>query len=487
MLTKLIARKFSSKIYPSAAAAISDIKDGDKLLVGGFGLVGIPSNLIHALNKKGTKNHTVVSNNCGVDDWGLGVMLNSKQIKKMMSSYVGENKEFERQYLSGELELELIPQGTLAEKLRAGGAGIPGFYTRTGHGTILQNGGFPIKYKSDGKTVEISQDPNEVKTFNGKEYLLEESITGDFALIRAWRVDEKGNVQFRKSARNFNQDVATAGKICIVEAEEIVPVGTIDPDQVHLPDVYVNRIVKVEDTTKRIEFKTISTGEKAQIPGKGDAAVKRERIVKRAAKELKNGMYVNLGIGIPTLCPNYVEQGVDITLQSENGILGLGPFPQEKDVDADLINAGKQTVSVLPGSSFFSSSQSFGMIRGSHMDISILGGMEVSERGDLANWIIPGKLVKGMGGAMDLVQGAKKLVVTMEHTAKGNKKIFKNCKLPLTGKEIVDLLITDMAVFEFDKVTREMTLIEVAEDTTVEEVRANTEASFKVSANLKKF
>ena len=487
MLTKLIARKFSSKIYPSAAAAISDIKDGDKLLVGGFGLVGIPSNLIHALNKKGTKNHTVVSNNCGVDDWGLGVMLNSKQIKKMMSSYVGENKEFERQYLSGELELELIPQGTLAEKLRAGGAGIPGFYTRTGHGTILQNGGFPIKYKSDGKTVEISQDPKEVKTFNGKEYLLEESITGDFALIRAWRVDEKGNVQFRKSARNFNQDVATAGKICIVEAEEIVPVGTIDPDQVHLPDVYVNRIVKVEDTTKRIEFKTISTGEKAQIPGKGDAAVKRERIVKRAAKELKNGMYVNLGIGIPTLCPNYVEQGVDITLQSENGILGLVPFPQEKDVDADLINAGKQTVSVLPGSSFFSSSQSFGMIRGSHMDISILGGMEVSERGDLANWIIPGKLVKGMGGAMDLVQGAKKLVVTMEHTAKGNKKIFKNCKLPLTGKEIVDLLITDMAVFEFDKVTREMTLIEVAEDTTVEEVRANTEASFKVSANLKKF
>ena len=487
MLTKLIARKFSSKIYPSAAAAISDIKDGDKLLVGGFGLVGIPSNLIHALNKKGTKNHTVVSNNCGVDDWGLGVMLNSKQIKKMMSSYVGENKEFERQYLSGELELELIPQGTLAEKLRAGGAGIPGFYTRTGHGTILQNGGFPIKYKSDGKTVEISQGPKEVKTFNGKEYLLEESITGDFALIRAWRVDEKGNVQFRKSARNFNQDVATAGKICIVEAEEIVPVGTIDPDQVHLPDVYVNRIVKVEDTTKRIEFRTISTGEKAQIPGKGDAAVKRERIVKRAAKELKNGMYVNLGIGIPTLCPNYVEPGVDITLQSENGILGLGPFPQEKDVDADLINAGKQTVSVLPGSSFFSSSQSFGMIRGSHMYISILGGMEVSERGDLANWIIPGKLVKGMGGAMDLVQGAKKLVVTMEHTAKGNKKIFKNCKLPLTGKEIVDLLITDMAVFEFDKVTREMTLIEVAEDTTVEEVRANTEASFKVSANLKKF
>jgi len=206
---------------------------------------------------------------------------------------------------------------------------------------VLEHGGFPIKYKSDGKTVDIESPPREVKNFNGRDYLLEPTITGDFALVKAWRADERGNLQFRKSARNFNQDAATAGKVCIAEVEEIVPVGTIEPDQVHLPDVYVDRIVLAEDTTKRIEFRTISTGQKAEIPGKGAAKAKRERIVKRAARELKDGMYVNLGIGIPTLCANYLDEGVDITLQSENGILGLGPFPQDDEVDPDLINAGK--------------------------------------------------------------------------------------------------------------------------------------------------
>jgi len=254
-----------------------------------------------------------------------------------------------------------------------------------------------------------------------------------------------------------------------------------------LAEVYVDRIVKAEDTTKRIEFATVSTGGTPEIPGKGDSKIKRERIVRRASQELKDGMYVNLGIGIPTLCSNFLAPGVNITLQSENGILGLGPYPLEADLDPDLINAGKQTVSVVNGASYFSSAQSFAMIRGGHMDISILGGMEVSERGDLANWIIPGKLVKGMGGAMDLVSGCRRVVVTMEHTAKGKGKIFKDCKLPLTGREFVDVLITDMAVFEFDKETRQMTLTEIADNTSLEEVKAHTEADYVVCPNLKTF
>jgi len=387
--------------------------------------------------------------------------------------------------LSGELELELVPQGTLAEKLRAGGAGIPGFYTPTGVGTVLEHGGFAIKYEADGKTPAITSAAREVKEFSGRKYILEDSITGDFALIRAWRADEDGNVQFKKSARNFNQDAAAAGRLCIAEVEEIVPAGTIAPDEVHLPAVYVDRIVKAVDTTKRIEFRTVTTGQDFDVPGNAEAKVRRTRIVKRAARELKDGMNVNLGIGIPTLCPNFLDAGVKITLQSENGILGLGAFPTEEHVDPDLINAGKQTVTVAAGASFFSSAQSFAMIRGGHMDVSILGGMEVSAQGDLANWIIPGKLVKGMGGAMDLVSGARKVIITMEHTARGNKKIFEKCKLPLTGERVVDLLITDKAVFEFKD--GKMTLLEVAEDSSVEDVKANTDCDFVVADNLGSF
>ena len=228
-----------NKLYPNAHAALDGlVADGMTLAVGGFGLCGIPEALIAALRDSGCKNLTAISNNAGVDGFGLGQLLATRQIRKMISSYVGENKEFERQYLAGELELEFTPQGTLAEKLRAGGAGIPAFFTKTGYGTLVAEG-------------------KETRQFDGEWYVMERSLTADVALVKAWKADKAGNLVFRKTARNFNPLAAMAGKVCVVEVEELVETGALDADQIHLPGIYVQRIVVNASPEKRIEQRTV--------------------------------------------------------------------------------------------------------------------------------------------------------------------------------------------------------------------------------------
>jgi 3-oxoacid CoA-transferase len=321
------------------------MESNSTLLCGGFGLSGVPDTLINQVKSTPSiTGLTAVSNNAGVVGSGLGLLLESKQVKKMIASYVGENKVLEQMYLQGELELELTPQGTLAERCRAGGAGIPAFFTPAAFGTVVQTGELALKHHKDGSVAQYST-PRDVKVFAGKSYVMEEAIKGDYAFIKAYKADRLGNLQFRFAAQNFNGAMARNAKVTIVEAEHIVEVGDLDPNAVHVPGIYVDRVIQ-STAPKNIEkiVNAKDPNEAVSELGQGEAASKRERIVRRAAKEFKNGMYANLGIGMPMLAPSFVDPSIELQLQSENGILGLGPYPQKGQEDPDTINAGKETV-----------------------------------------------------------------------------------------------------------------------------------------------
>ncbi|KAG7662863.1 uncharacterized protein J8A68_003633 [[Candida] subhashii] len=493
--TRLLVLRFlsttspKSKVVQTTDEALEGIQSNITLLSGGFGLSGVPDTVINALvQKPHIKNITAVSNNAGLDGRGLSQLLVTGQITKMISSYIGGNRTFEKLYLTGQIDLELTPQGNLAERVRAGAAGIPAFYSPAGAGTWLEEGKLPVRYDSTGEKVLKASEPREVREFGGRRFLLEPAINGDVALVKAYKADTLGNCWFRGAARNFNSVMGRNAKLTIVEAEHIVQPGEIAPEDVHLPSIYVDRVIQ-STTPKDIEIFKYSeepSQESSSAAEQSEADLKRAKIVKRAAQEFTDGSFANLGIGMPTLAPNYLPENINVTLQSENGILGLGPYPTKGQEDPDMINAGKETVTLAPGASLFGSEESFAMIRGGKIDLTILGGLQVSAKGDLANWGLPGR-VKGMGGAMDLVSNpaATRVVVVMEHVdKKGRPKILDECKFPLTGKRCVSRIITDLAVF--DVIDEKLILIEIDPASSVEEVTAKTGAKFEISPDLKK-
>lgn len=485
-----------NKIVADASEALAGLESGMSLAVGGFGICGNPTVLIDAIVDRGTDRLDIYSNNPGTQlgdrHMGLAKLFINQRAKKFGGSYIGFNKEFERQFLNGELDVELIPQGTLAEKMRAGGAGIPAFFTATGAGTMVADGGLPVRYDGQGNASIVSA-PKEtrVMTHRGKErtYVLEEAITCDFALVRAAKADKEGNLVFNLTAANFNANAAMCGAVTVVEAEEIVEVGELTPDEIHLPGIFVDRILPLtpeqakDKSIERIIIRDEESGVVEALRPEGREGWTREEMAARAALELSDGEYVNLGIGMPTMVPDYLPEGVNVILQSENGLLKTGPSPLAHEVHPDVINAGKATVTILPGGSTFDSAMSFAMIRGGYVDTAILGALQVSATGDIANWGIPGKKFTGMGGAMDLVKGANRVVVMLDHTAvDGTPKILNECSYPLTAIGAVDRIITNLAVF--DVTDAGLKLIELAPGVTLEEVETATAADFIVCEKL---
>lgn len=427
---------------------------------------------------------TIVSNNAGVDGKGLGKLLNSGQVAKAIVSYIGENKFFEKLYLTGEISLQLTPQGTIAERLKAAASGVPAFYTPAALNTVVEHGELPIRYNPDG-TVKIYSEEKETRIFDGKRYLLEHSLPGDIGIIKVHKADRLGNCVFHSTAHNFNGVMARAAKMTIVEADEIVEVGEIKPNEITIPGIYVNYVIQSLNPLQfeRLEFaKDPSTIEHHALADMS----KKEKIARRAALEFKDGMYANLGIGVPIMAASYADPSIDIQLQSENGVLGLGGLPKPGEEDPDTISAGKAAATLALGASVFGSEESFAMIRAGKMHMAMLGAMEVSRLGDLANWFIPGK-VKGMGGAMDLVANPEKtrVVVCTDHVDKfGRPKIVEECSLPLTGAKVVSRIISDLAVFDVDH-NEGLLLKEVAPGLTVDDIKAATGAAFNVCPDLK--
>lgn len=434
----------------STSEALSKVKDGYSIMIGGFGLRGCPYQLIEALVKTNKKELTIISNDLGNPGEGLGAILTNHQVKSLIGSYYTWNIDVYNALDSGEITVKLIPQGTFAEAIRAGGVGIPAFYTLTSEGTKLGAG-------------------KEIKEFNGKRYVLEHALHADMALIKAHKADKLGNLIYYKTSRNFNPLMAMAANYTIAEVDEIVEIGELGPEEIVTPHVFVDAIVK--GGNKLLDNNFI-VDEKKAIIAKNIAVL---------VNKMEGSVLMNLGLGTPLLISNYITNE-NIHIQSENGMIGGGPLTTGDEVDYQCINAGRQTVKETPGCVYVDSCESFGMIRGGHVDITVLGAFQVDQDGNVANWIIPNGKQLGVGGAMDLIKGAKKVIIAMTHTNKGKPKLVKKCTLPITGFGEADIVVTELGMFYFED--GKIILKKIKKDTDINYIRSITELDFEVSPDL---
>ncbi len=454
-----------------AAAAVADVPDGASLLVGGFGVLqGWPHELLFALRDRGVKDLTLICSSPGFGPFSPQILAENRQIKKLIASFGGyayRVTPLSEQIARGEVAFEMVPQGTLVERVRAAGAGIPAFFTPTGIGTVVEAG-------------------KEKRVFNGREYLLETALHADFALIRAHRADAYGNLVYRRTARNFNPLFAMAARVTIAEVDDIVEPGVLDPEVIATPGIFIHRLVRRETPLQRetvLELmrrlgRNVQVAEPIAGDGRGLSA---ELMALRAARLLSAGQYVNLGIGLPALVSDFIS--APVMLHAENGVLGYGPRAPAGEEDIDLYNASSQLVTLLPGASFFHSADAFTMARGGHIDTVVLGGFQVAENGDLANWKTPAMGAGAVGGAMDLAVGARTVIVVMFHTTKtGEPKLLRRCTYPLTARQCVSWVVTNLALIAIDQ--HGFLLQELAPGVTIEEVRTATAAPLRVATDL---
>ncbi|KEG07043.1 succinyl-coa:3-ketoacid-coenzyme a transferase-like protein [Trypanosoma grayi] len=480
--------RIKAKVMPSVDA-LRDLGDGASIAVGGFGVCGMPTALLGRLNKDGRKSlHVISAATNGEDSVAMGRLLNDGQVDTLTTSHLGLNKLVCNLLNEGKLKLDLSPMGTLVERLRCGGAGIPAFYTTTGFGTGVSEGSIPATFSSDGsgRVTKVSE-PRETREVHGRWCVLEHAIETDYAFIKAWKADTKGNLVFRGTTRNLNAVMATCARICIAEVEEIVEAGQLKPNEIHVPGIYVDRIVCPKNAEKHVIHNVNDGEEHVPVP----LSEKQERIIQRAALELCDGMHVKLGIGLPSMVASFLPRNVKLITHSEAGMLWEdGSSKKHEWVDLDFTNDRAEAVVVSePGASLFDSAVAFDMLRGGHLDATLLSAFEVSARGDIASWCAPGITPDALAGTTGIICSGGKIIALMEHVhSDGSPRIVEQCSMPVTGKGIVDTLITDLAVFAFVQKggnAHQLSLKEVAEGVTIEELKAKTAADFLIPDDVK--